>query len=211
MLIILASSSPRRKEMLDSIGLYVENLSPSYNERSPLLKESSHHYVMRMALLKALSVCSDAPNDSVIIAADTVIDINSTILRKPIDRKEANAFLNLLKNKKHCVITGLAVIHQQRCKNFLINSSTDVYMRNYSQSEINEYLNTEHYLDKSGAYAIQSKIFNPVNKIHGCYSSVLGLPLCKLDLILNEIGLTADYSTDVEQFMYCYQCVLKNK
>ncbi|MBI2910000.1 MAG: septum formation protein Maf [Chloroflexi bacterium] len=183
MMVVLASASPRRRELLAALGVPFETL-PSEVEEPPFkLGEDPGAFAERLALEKALSVRQPG---SIVIGADTLVYLDGESLAKPGDATEAREMLQRLRNREHLVITGLAVVNetQQTC-----HVTTRVRMRDYTDDEIDTYVASGDPLDKAGAYAIQNVAFHPVASIVGCYQNVVGLPLCALVKMLRRTGV----------------------
>ncbi len=182
--IILASASPRRKELMEQIGLTF-TVEPSDAEENIGI-EDPEKLVAELSKLKADDVWKKHPEDC-IVAADTVVSINGKILGKPTDRADGEKMLKMLSGNKHTVYTGVTV----RDKNGEVTevASTDVYFKKLSKNDIEKYLNTNEYADKAGAYGIQGYAARFVEKICGCYFNVVGLPLSLLDKMLSDKGV----------------------
>ncbi|HHV72410.1 MAG TPA: septum formation inhibitor Maf [Clostridia bacterium] len=182
--LILASGSPRRKELLARLGLEFEVVVSTFDEhlvegRSPI--EQAQH----LALAKATALVDDYPED-VIIAADTIVVLDGVILGKPINKEDARKMLRLLSGKKHQVITGFAVI--QGARKVVGAEQTDVFFRHLTEEEIENYLVSGEYVDKAGGYGIQGIGSLLVEKINGCYFNVVGLPLSRIHQVLKQFG-----------------------
>ena len=183
---ILASNSPRRKDLFGLFGWPFEVL-PAAIDETQRLGEDPAQFVKRLACEKAQKVAEQ--NTGLVIGADTIVVDGSEILGKPADDDEAVKMLRQLSGRTHQVYTGIAIIDSQTKKAFNTVSQTDVTMRNYSDDEIQAYVATGDPLDKAGAYAIQHEGFNPVAALDGCFASVMGLPLCLLSQGLLEFGV----------------------
>jgi septum formation protein len=232
---ILASSSPRRRELLGSLDIPFTIVKPDIDETQrpgepPLV------YVMRLSQQKAQAVAdmdaavgtgseanalSAESNTNVILAADTVVILGAdtlgvhehgAILGKPVDATDARDMLRRLRNRTHQVCTAMTLLtaNYEKPESYAsafppsMNSgraaegvgggvltrvtTTHVTMRNYTDAEIDAYIATGDPFDKAGSYAIQNPVFKPVAKIDGCYTNVVGLPLCTLKNMLAEIG-----------------------
>lgn len=199
MVLILASNSPRRRQIL-ALGGWDFRVQAAEVDEQVLPGEDPRQYVLRLAECKARTVAQEAPAGSYVIAADTtVVDHNATepgghpakILAKPMDAEDAIAMLRQLRGRAHQVLTGLAVLKRSEDTLTLASEvvATEVVMRAYSDHEIQAYVATGDPLDKAGAYAIQHADFHPVERLHGCYANVVGLPLCVLTRMLAELGL----------------------
>jgi MAF protein len=186
--LILASNSPRRRQLLSLEG-WAFHVIPARVDEKPLPDENPLEYVMRLAREKALDVGKIAPPDSTVIAADTAVIAEGQILGKPDDAAHAASMLRALRGGRHQVITGLAVLEMDSMALQVDHITTTVVMRDYSQAEIQTYIATGDPLDKAGAYAIQHRSFNPVDHIEGCYANVVGLPRCILTALLDKCGI----------------------
>lgn len=187
--VLLASNSPRRRQLLSLGGWMFTALVPDTDE-SRLPGESPAEYVVRLAETKARAVASQAHGENIIIGADTAVVDGETILGKPVDATEAAQVLRRLRGHIHQVYTGIAALRATDGKLVTDLCITDVPMRNYSDEEIDAYVRTGDPLDKAGAYAIQHPWFQPVEKMEGCYASVMGLPMCHLVRVLQRLGLS---------------------
>ena len=178
--IILASGSPRRRELLKDIGLEFEIYKPDVDE-SKLDNELPEDLCLRLSRLKAKSVAEKFP-DLIIIAADTIVVIDKKILGKPHDREDAFRMLKTLQGREHEVITGVSVALNTKVISHA--EHTIVKFISMSDEEIREYISTGECDDKAGAYAIQGKGATLIERINGDYFNVVGLPLCLLSKIL---------------------------
>jgi MAF protein len=217
----LASNSPRRKELLSLIG-WEYSLLPSQVDETPLPDEDGIEYVTRIAKSKVLAATTKTVVNGVIIAADTAV-INrrkngkTEILGKPKDKSEATGMLRRLRGRSHQVLTALSILRTRDGTIRFDCCTTDVPMRNYSNEEITDYVDSGDPMDKAGAYAIQHAGFHPVEKLQGCYANVMGLPLCHLTRSLSQLGFAP--KTDVPQICQAtlgYKCpvysyILKEK
>lgn len=180
---ILASGSPRRKELL-KLAVNEFNVIPSGAEEiipSDVSPEKASEYLAR---LKAEDIAKEYPSDTV-IGADTSVIINGEILGKPKNKDEARKMLNMLSGNTHKVITGCAVCKNGECKSF--SSETSVEFYRLSESEIELYISTGEPFDKAGAYGIQGKGALLVKRISGDFFNVVGLPVAELAKFLSQI------------------------
>lgn len=186
-MIILASASPRRSELLQQIGCkFIVKVSSTAEVNSADL--NPYEIAMLNASLKAKEIAStENEMESIIIGADTVVVVSDNIYGKPKNKLEAIEFLKILSGKEHKVITGIAIITQDEC--IVDYEETIVTFRTLTEDEIIKYVETEEPLDKAGAYGIQGIGAIFVEKICGCYSNVVGLPLSKLYKICQEAGI----------------------
>lgn len=185
MRIILASGSPRRFELLKSLGLDFDVYRPDVDE-SMIDGEAPYELCTRLSRLKAESGAKKFP-DSLIIAADTIVVIDDVILGKPKDRRDAFMMLKRLQGRWHEVITGISVC----MKEIVISHDehTRVKFRDMNDDEIHAYVSTGESDDKAGAYAVQGYGSLLVERIEGDYFNVVGLPLCGLGRVLGVFGM----------------------
>lgn len=185
--IILASNSPRRKDLFSLFDVPFEIIPADINE-DVLPDESPKAYVARLARSKADVIASD--HEGLIIAADTVVVDGEQLLGKPLDGADARQMLVQLRGRTHQVYTGIAIIRTSTGETFEDICQTDVPMRTYSDEEIDAYIATGDPMDKAGAYAIQHAGFHPVERLTSCYASVMGFPLCHLFVGLKKLGIS---------------------
>ena len=188
MKIVLASSSPRRKEILSRLDIpftvdYKNIIEPEYNS----LNISPVNYCKKLSKIKAESISSKY-NDTLIIGADTIVLLNKNVLGKPSDKEEAYKTLVHLSGKTHKVITGVTIIYNDITHTFSETSTVKFFK--LDKLEILKYINTDSPYDKAGSYGIQdySTIF--VEKINGSYDNVVGFPLSRFNNELKKINLT---------------------
>jgi septum formation protein len=176
--LVLASQSPRRKELLGILGIPFTIVTPNVDE-TPHAGESPGRYVVRVAREKARDVAARL-NQAVIVSADTVVTIDGEILGKPRDRRDAIQMLTRLSGREHHVYTAVCVIDQPRGRMHEGMDDTAVWFSPLTGADIENYLDRENVMDKAGAYAIQgfASVFIP--RIAGSYSNVMGLPLALL-------------------------------
>ncbi len=184
--IILASHSPRRRELLRQIGVQFRSDPTDVDERARP-GESPEAYAVRVSQDKA-QVAARRAETGIIIAADTIVVLDDQILGKPVDARDAERMLGLLSGKVHCVISGLTVMDAVTWKTKTRTSITRVWFRSLSAHEVASYVASREPLDKAGAYGIQGKGALLVERIEGCYFNVVGLPLAVLGEMLLEFG-----------------------
>jgi septum formation protein len=190
MKLILASSSPRRAEILRHAGLSFD-IFPANVDESRLPSESALHLVRRLALAKAnraAEVAARKGRTAIIIGADTVVVAGGKILGKPGDLPTARRMLRMLGGRTHTVLTGLAVVRIPENEEKIVVEKTRVRFAKLSEKEIDAYLMTGEPYHKAGAYAIQGIAGRYVTRIEGCYFNVVGLPLARLWSLLREFG-----------------------
>jgi len=205
--LVLASASPRRREIIRILDLAVTCVSPKAPETRPGPDEAVERYVTRLSLGKAKEVSIQKPS-SVVIGADTVVVSAGMILGKPYDIKGATETLQALRGRTHRVVTGLALLDPLTGKADTITRSTTVSMRRYTDDEISEYISRGEPFDKAGGYAIQDPIFNPCVCIQGCYLNVVGLPICDLLTLLRRIGVNATTRIGWTRPYECGDCLI---
>ncbi|MDD2463419.1 MAG: Maf family protein [Desulfobulbus sp.] len=180
--LILASSSPRRREFFDQLGLKF-SVMPAHIDETPLPAEAPEDFARRMALDKAKTLALQHPK-SCVIAADTVVALGGTIFGKPLDGAAALSYLEQLQGRTHRVITGIAVV----CADAKIEESrietTSVTFDHFNTSILQAYVKSGDPLDKAGAYGIQGQGTFLVRSITGSYSNVVGLPVNQLITLL---------------------------
>jgi MAF protein len=186
--LILASSSPRRFELMKITGLPFEVARPDIDE-TPRPGEPGSDYVMRLSLEKARSIADHAQGDALILSADTTVVDGSQILGKPDSADEATAMLRQLRQRPHVVHTGVTLIDTASGQSATTLTTTHVFMRPYTDEEIAAYVASGDPIGKAGSYAIQNTIFHPVNRLEGCYANVVGLPMCTVYAMLGQFGV----------------------
>jgi len=185
--IILASSSPRRRELFALMGLPFQAVDPQVDEIT-IEGEKPNTTALRLASAKAQEAAMSHPQ-AIIVAADTLVILGEKILGKPRDRDEAVFILEALRGKKHRVTSGVIVLDATTGEKREEVAETQVWMRDYSEEEIAHYIGRGEPFDKAGGYAIQDKEFRPAAKVKGCYANVMGLPLCHLYRALKKTGV----------------------
>ena len=185
MTIVLASQSARRREFFHLLGLDFITDTSDVDETENHAAHSAQT-VCRLSQLKARVVAARHPQ-SIVVGADTIVALDGEILGKPADPAEAEAMLRRLRGRTHSVFSGVTVIHPEHGEASEW-TETAVRMRDYTEEELQAYVQSGDPMDKAGAYAIQSPSFRPVQHIIGCYASVMGLPLCHLARAFWRVG-----------------------
>jgi septum formation protein len=184
--IVLASGSPRRQELLRLIG--IENfrilVDSSDEDIPPGL--SPEEAVCAIALKKAKNISHFCEKCDIIIAADTLVYLDGVPIAKPESENDAFNMLKSLSGRKHSVLTGIVLLKGDILKNAV--EKTDVFFRELSDDEISEYIKTGEPFDKAGAYAAQGRGAVFIERIEGDFYNVMGLPLCRLTMMLREFG-----------------------
>jgi septum formation protein len=193
--LILASASPRRRELIRLLGLPFTIQAADVDEESVTRPDPAEN-ARQTAALKAETIVAAlvargerqaAP--AIVVAADTIVAINGRMLAKPADENEAWQMLRLLRGRNHHVYTGITLIQPVTGHTIYDVAVTAVTMRPYSDAEIAAYIAGGDPMDKAGAYAIQHPEFRPVAALEGCYANVVGLPLCHLACALHEMSV----------------------
>lgn len=186
MKVILASKSPRRKELLGLLDLDFEIITADTDEiinpDVPVCDE-----VARLSLQKAQAVSRLAKYDDVIISADTVVELDGKVFGKPKTEEQAAIMLKTLSNNTHRVFTGVTVMQSEKVETRVV--TTEVTFRAVSEKEIFDYIATGEPMDKAGAYGIQGRASKFVSRIDGDYFSVVGLPVCTLSEMLKNFKI----------------------
>jgi septum formation protein len=188
--VLLASGSPRRRDLLRRLGIAFEVAPSLVEERAPHPGEAASAYAVSLAANKAADVSLRRPGHTV-IGADTVVVVDDRILGKPRDHGDAFRMLESLAGKTHCVVTGVSV----RCGETVHSGSVaaEVRMRPFSGKEIAEYVDSGEPMDKAGGYALQGIGGRLVETVSGCRETVIGLPLCLVQDLLRTCGLQATH------------------
>ncbi len=175
--LILASSSPRRKALLESVGVEFDVVGSGVDEEAGSPDESPGEQVLRCAVAKAQAVSSLYPA-SWVLAADTIVVLNGRIFGKPESPDEAARILSELSGGIHMVISAVCLVHRERNSKETLTVSTEVRFKQLTVEEIDAYVQTGEPMDKAGAYGIQGIGAFLVRSINGSYTNVVGLPLC---------------------------------
>ena len=184
-MLVLASASPRRQELLRNAGILFD-VQPAHIPENPRPGEQAKDFAERLAREKALAVAKERPRD-VVLGADTVVVVDGRILGKPVDVADAARMLRMLSGREHQVITGVCVVANGQSS--VANETTAVTMSEISENEIADYLATGEPMDKAGAYAIQGVASRWIPRIEGDYSNVVGLPVALVWRMLRDTAL----------------------
>jgi nucleoside triphosphate pyrophosphatase len=187
MRLILASTSPRRREILALLGLRFEVIAPAFDE-APSPERSIEDEVQQFALKKAKSVARDQPQ-SIVIGSDTMIYLSGEKIGKPGGTEDAKRILRFLAGKTHRICTGVALVDGTGGRGLGVVEEVAVKMRDYSEEEIDRYLTRNESLDKAGAYSIQGEGRALIESIQGDYLAAVGLPLRPIAVYLESRGL----------------------
>jgi MAF protein len=206
--LLLASASPRRRELIKLLGLPVATTSADIDE-VPLPGERADAMARRLSVEKARAVSSGSllPAACILLASDTVVSLDGEPLGKPRDAAEARSMLQRLRNRTHQVYTGITLIEIDTDRVVTDLAGSDVRMRDYSDEEIETYIASGDPFDKAGAYAIQHEGFHPADRFDHCFANVMGLPLCHVVRALCQLGVEPiDEVPVVCQSYLNYQC-----
>ncbi len=185
--IVLASSSPRRRELLELLGLTFQIIPPTCEELlSPNLSPSKQ--TQQLSWAKAQSVANQRSQD-IVIGSDTVIEIEGNLLGKPENMQEAETMLRNLRGKYHHVHTGVAIIHQANKVSINFVETAQVWIKSFDEHTLKSYIATEESLGKAGAYSIQGEGAQLIEKIEGDYPTIVGLPLWRTAKVLEQHGV----------------------
>ena len=191
--IILASASPRRREILNAVGIEFEVVKSDADEESVSKELAPEIYVQELALLKAVDATKKLKEKNrqnmLIISADTVVVSDCKILGKPVDKEDAKRILTSLSGKEHSVITGICITRLDDAFSVCDSVTTKVKFRKLADTEIDEYIKTGEPMDKAGAYGIQGRGALLTEGICGDYFNVVGLPVSRLcEILRTEFG-----------------------
>lgn len=186
MKLVLASASPRRKELLELVGAEFDviagNIEEIIDESLPLTQK-----IEKLALQKAEAIAKDLSGDFIVIGADTIVELDGEILGKPENINDAKRMIRNLSGKSHNVITAIALIPtNNKYKSITTHQVTPVKFKELSEKEIENYVNYGESMDKAGAYAVQGFGVLIIEGVYGCYTNVVGLPIPLLNKTLKE-------------------------
>ena len=202
---MLASGSPRRREIMESAGLEFEVVLSQVTEGPPAAGEGAEQYATRMALRKAAAVSADLGH-GIVLGADTVVVLEGAILGKPASPAEAVEMLRRLRGRDHVVTTGVTVVDSETVRVETAAVTSTVHMRRYGDDEVAAYVASGEPFDKAGGYAVQDPQFRPAESVEGCYLNVVGLPLCAAADLLSRLGLVCVQERLRDQGDLCAGC-----
>ena len=192
--LVLASASPRRRELLAGVGIFPDAVIPPDMDETPFRRELPARTARRLADSKAESIAEREP-EAFVIAADTVVALGRRLLGKPADENQARRFLGMISGRRHRVYGGVAVAAPDgRRAGRLV--TTVVSFKRLAPPEIEDYLASGEWRDKAGGYAIQGRAAALVPRINGSYSNVVGLPLYETVSLLQGLGFRAEKRTE---------------
>lgn len=186
--LILASQSPRRRELLSQLEIPFQVIVADIDE-SQHSDEPPIEYARRLSRQKAQAVAQRTDAPVLILAADTIVVEAGDVLGKPRDTNEAAEMLRRLRGKTHTVYTAVTLLDTDSGRALTESPASPVTMRNYTDHEIADYIATGDPMDKAGGYAIQHAGFHPVEHLDSCYANVMGLPVCRVARLLQAFGI----------------------
>ncbi|MGR5195862.1 Maf family protein [Vibrio rotiferianus] len=181
--LVLASGSPRRKELLAQLGYDFDIVLPDIEEAKQD-HELAKDYVLRLSMEKALAGLALAKPDSIVLGSDTVVVCDNQVLEKPKSYADSKRMLDLLSGRQHQVMTAVSVVSSEQQHSVVV--ITDVWFKNLTEEEIQQYWQSGEPYDKAGSYGIQGLGGRFVTRIEGSYHAVVGLPLFETDQLLQE-------------------------
>lgn len=205
MSLVIASASPRRRELLASLGLRFVVAPSDVDEEALAAGRAPEDAAVHLARSKAAAAAGET---RVVLAADTMVVVDDRVLGKPADADDARAMLRTLRARTHRVLTGVAVVSPAGEQTALVEST--VRIRDYAEAEIDAYVATRDPYDKAGGYAIQNDGFRPVDAISGCWCNVMGLPLWTAYAMLRAAGVLASIPPD-RAHPRCVACPLSRE
>ncbi|TVR77513.1 MAG: septum formation protein Maf [Sphaerobacteraceae bacterium] len=203
--LILASASPRRRELLAYLGVAFTVLPAEIDESVPESMDDPVAFARHLAETKA-SAIARRHRRAAVLAADTIVVADGRILDKPADAEAARNTLRTLRNRPHEVTTAVALAYESNV--WVDHATTCIFMRDYTDEEIASYIASGDPFDKAGSYAIQDRRFHPVDRCEGCYCNVVGLPIVLTQRLMEEASLTVLDLNPPDLPPECYPCPL---
>jgi septum formation protein len=183
--LILASTSPRRKEILEKVNIPFKVMQPDVDE-SVFNGNDPESIVIELAKNKAMSVLKNIGYNDIVLGVDTIVYVENMILGKPFDKNQARQMMQVLSNKTHLVISGVSLLSRNGFeKTFAVKTQVEFLL--IDENEINEYVNSDEPYDKAGGYAIQGLAAKFIKSINGCYYNVMGLPLSAVYSVIKNM------------------------
>lgn len=184
--LVLASASPRRRELLSLLGLKFQ-VRPAEIDETPLPQELPPDLVRRLSIAKARAV-STGVDRGFVVGADSLVVSDGQIFGKPGGPDQARGMLQKLRGTQHQVVTGVTVIDASSGRRLTCSMASSITLRNFTDAEIERSIDAGTPLDKAGAYAVQDRELSPAESLDGCYTNIVGLPLCRLVQMLDSLG-----------------------
>lgn len=201
--LILASASPRRRELLGLLEISFDVQPADVDERLPANERDVGKIAEELARQKARAIVPEA-GETPVLAADTIVALDGQLLGKPQNADEAREMLERLRGREHIVVTGVALSFEQEMTSF--HATTEVVMRDYDPAAVEASIERGDPFDKAGGYAIQDPIFRPVALYRGCYTNVVGLPVGGVAYQLMKTGILSQVPTPIEERPPCACC-----
>ena len=208
--LVLASRSPRRREIVGALVPPVHQIDWNGEETPPRNGETPEEFVLRLSLAKARGG-ADRSGPATVLGADTVVVLDAKILGKPTGSTDATGMLGRLRGRTHRVMTGVTILDSESGRWVASARSTDVTFREYSDAEVAAYVASGKSFDKAGGYAVQDRLFAPAVNVEGCYLNVVGLPLCEVVTLLAELGVAATLEARWRPPDSCRECPLHQR
>jgi septum formation protein len=199
---ILASASPRRRELLGALGYDFEVVPADLDENALTYGRNAIVIARRLARAKALHVAASRP-DAAVLAADTVVSLRGVLLGKPADAGDARRMLNALSGRTHRVVTGVALVPPRSRRPVVSHAVTRVHFRDLPSADIEAWIASGGPFDKAGGYGVQDAAFRPVQRYEGCYCNVMGLPLGVAARLLDSAGIRPKAAKTLAQCEGC--------
>ena len=172
---------------MQALDVHVPAVSPDGEEGEPLVDETPQQFVVRLSLEKARSA-TPGRGPAIVLGADTAVVLDGEVLGKPTSGDEAVEMLRRLRGRTHTVLTGVTALDNSSGRSLSTVKATEVTLREYSEAEIEDYVASGEPLDKAGGYAVQDDRFHPAQHVAGCYLNAVGLPLCEVVRLLDDLG-----------------------
>ena len=206
--LVLASTSPRRHDLVSRLGVGFKVIPPVASEDMEP-GEEPRALVERLALAKAQSVAG-SQQAGLVVGADSVVVLDGDVLGKPAHAAQAREMLRRLRGRRHEVVTGVTVVDSADGRAQTASQVSGVTMRQYSDDEIEAYVASGEPKDKAAAYGVQDRVFHPASSVEGCYTNVMGLPLCLTVDMLRNAGYALDPALEVQVPEECGPCPLRD-
>ena len=203
--ITLASESPRRRELLKELGIEYDVRVSGIDETPDNADFTPESLAEDLALKKAQAV-AEGQTIGIVLGADTVVTLDGRIYGKPTNSQQAVSMLGELRDRTHTVVTAVAIVNIDAGTSTVTHDATQVTMRDYTDDEIADYVATGSCMDKAGAYAIQDPTFHPVATADGCYTNVIGLPLCRVSKLLASVDVAVPQGNTWGPLESCSGC-----
>ena len=206
--VVLASTSPRRRDLIGELDVRVDLATTIGTEGPRRNGETPEDYVLRLSAEKAVGVAEKYPG-TIVIGADTAVVLEGDVLGKPADEDEARDMLLSLRGRTHIVLTGVTLVDPDAGRQRGAVRSSEVVMRSYDDREISDYVASGESADKAGAYAVQDEDFRPASVVRGCYTNVVGFPLCDVVGLLMDMGVDAPLRPGSQATARCDNCLFE--